>query len=473
MRRSELVYDWLARACALPLILAPVSNPDLFWHLNAARRMLAEGRIPRDEAFSYTRLGTPWVDFEWLFQLVVLGAETAAGPAGLWALKAALWAAAAALVEAAGRASGGAARGRLLLIFWCAASLGRAELKPELFSVVFFLAFWVLLELQEREGSAVPPAGAAAAGSSLLFALWANLHGGWALGLALLGIYAALGPRAARPARIAALAAGAAATFLNPYGWRVWAVMMEHARFASVMAARILEWGPLSPLNPFHVPQILLLAAAAASSVVAMRAGRLPRRPLAALAVVLGAAGASHSRLMAFAAPAAGLLLVEGLEGSRWTLRTGALGAAVFVGAYGWGWAARFKTQDLSLYPVSAGDFIAREREVFRRRRVYNEWGWGGYIARRFGDDIRVFMDGRYLFHPLLAESAAAERTPEDWAVFLDRWSVDWVLIRDLPSADRYFAPRDWALIHRDGTARVYVRRAAFPAPWLSRLVAL
>lgn len=469
MRRSELALDWMARACALPLLLAPVSNPDLYWHLNAAGRMLAEGRFPRDEAFSFTRLGAPWVDFEWLFQLVALGAESAGGAAGLWALKAVLWGAAAALVETAGRASGGPRRGRLLLVLWCAASLGRAELKPELFSVVFFLAAWVLLELFERRTLPVPAAPAAAASGALLFALWSNLHGAWVLGLVLLAVYAAFGRRPLRKPCAAALAAGAAGTLANPYGWQVWTVALEHARSAPVLAAKILEWGPLNPLNPFHLPQIVLLAAAAAAFVLDLRAGRRPRWPLAVLALGLGLAGTFHSRLMAFASPLAGLLLLEGLERSVWTLRAAALSSAVFIGTYGWGWAADFRAQDASHFPVAAGDFVERERETFRRRRVYNEWGWGGYLARRFGGDVRVFMDGRYLFHPMLAAATAAERTPAAWAGFLDGWSVDWVMIRDLPTADSYFPPRDWALVHRDGTARVYVRRSAFPEFWVMR----
>ena len=470
MRRSELVYDWLARACALPLLLAPVSNPDLYWHLNAAGRMLAAGGVPRDETFSFTRLGAPWVDFEWLFQLVALGAEAAGGAAGLWALKAVLWAMAAALVEGVGRVCAGESRGRILLVFWCAASLGRAELKPELFSVIFFLAVWTLLELQERRMLPPPASPAAAAAGALLFALWSNIHGAWGLGLVLLAVYAAFGERVLRPSRAAALAAGAAGTLANPYGWKVWSVALEHAGSAQILAAKILEWGPLDPRNPYHIPQILLLAGAVAVLALDLRSGRRPRWPLAVMALSLGAAGALHARLMAFAAPVLGLLLLEGLEGAARVRRAAALAAALFVAGYGRGWAQDFKLRDLSLFPVRAADFVERELGVFRRRRVYNEWGWGGYLGRRFGDDIRVFMDGRYLFHPLLAASAQAERTPADWDGFLEGWSVDWVLIRDLPTADAYFPRSVWALVHRDGTARVYVRRSAFPAFWVERL---
>ena len=121
---------------------------------------------------------------------------------------------------------------------------------------------------------------------------------------------------------------------------------------------------------------------------------------------------------------------------------------------------------------MAAADFVAGEALEFRRRRVYNEWGWGGYLARRFPDEFRVFMDGRYIFHPLLAASAEAERSPEAWQAFLDRWSVDWVIVADRRTADPYFKRSEWALVHRDGTARVLVRRSAFAPGWAARFEA-
>ncbi|MDE2293104.1 MAG: hypothetical protein KGL53_13570, partial [Elusimicrobia bacterium] len=266
MRRlPEAVKDASARLCVLPLLLAPVGNPDIFWHLAAAGRMLAAHRLPRDDAFSYTRLGAPWVDFEWLFELAALGFQSLGGWAGLWLLKAVLWALAAALVEGLGRLSGGAKRGRLLLVLWCAASLGRAELKPELLSLILLLSELWLLEAASRGRWPVPRAAAAAGLGALFFAAWANLHAGFAAGLAVLACYAALGPRSLRPAAWAALAAGALGTLANPYGWGVWVVLADHARWMGTLSGAILEWGPLLWRNGYHVPQLLLLIAAGAA----------------------------------------------------------------------------------------------------------------------------------------------------------------------------------------------------------------
>ena len=130
-----------------------------------------------------------------------------------------------------------------------------------------------------------------------------------------------------------------------------------------------------------------------------------------------------------------------------------------------------------------AGEFLSRERSEFSRRRYYNEWGWGGYLAWRLGPEFPVFMDGRYVFHGLLKEASAAQASSRAWNEFLDRWGVEWVVVADRPrtvtlrtprgmgAMEHYagvFHPLLWSLVHRDGTARVYVRRSAFPEPWVS-----
>ena len=92
---------WAAAPCVAAVAACaalPFANPDLFWHLSAARRILELGRIPAADWLSYTRAGAPWIDFEWLTQLAWLAAYSAAGWWGLWAVKVALFSAAAVLV---------------------------------------------------------------------------------------------------------------------------------------------------------------------------------------------------------------------------------------------------------------------------------------------------------------------------------------------------------------------------------------
>ena len=72
---------WLLAAAvlSLPVLLYPMANPDIFWHLQAAKMIVSSGALPQSDFFSFSLLGTPWVNFEWLIQLIYYGFHQAAG----------------------------------------------------------------------------------------------------------------------------------------------------------------------------------------------------------------------------------------------------------------------------------------------------------------------------------------------------------------------------------------------------------
>ena len=56
-----------AMAVRLPM------TPDLWWHLRCGQWMWEEHTILKEETFSYTALGTPWLNHSWLAQVVLYG----------------------------------------------------------------------------------------------------------------------------------------------------------------------------------------------------------------------------------------------------------------------------------------------------------------------------------------------------------------------------------------------------------------
>ncbi|MDE2292031.1 MAG: hypothetical protein KGL53_08105, partial [Elusimicrobia bacterium] len=204
-----------------------------------------------------------------------------------------------------------------------------------------------------------------------------------------------------------------------------------------------------------------------------------------------GGAGLLHARAMFYGVPLAGLVLLEAAEAAAELLPRpeaarslgawAAPGTALFFLAWlGWRDCLHPRFFDPAPFPVAAVDFVAAQGPAFAHRRVYNEWGWGGYLEWRLGPEQRVFFDGRYIFHPLLAEERRAEATPRDWRALLDRWGVEWALVVNRPHLVElpggrwvehyrlYFSDAEWALVHEDAAARVYVRRAAFPSDWVA-----
>lgn len=501
-RLSGAVWkEALAWGVVLPVLLLPVANPDLFWHLLAGESIAAHG-LPRDDLWSFTLLGAPWVDFEWLVQLIYFGIHAAAGWPGLWALKILLLILAGLCVRSLADLHGAQPPARnAAILFWACLMAAWSELKPELFSIILFTCeLWALEALRLGRLPAKP--GLWAAGSLLFFAFWANLHPGFAAGLALFAVYSACaGER--RAACGAALAAGIAGTFLNPYGWGVHKVLIEHYQWLPAMGRHIAEWRPLTFENPYHWAHFALIAVVGIAFVVRSRRAERSPAPHFAAAGLFGLAGWLHARQVVYFIPVGLLILLEtsarpgdsspDSEAGRWRAG-GFLWAAVcaaYVGFLTIPHLRPLKALDERPFPVEACSFVERHMDLLGRRRIYNEWGWGGYLARRLGPRVRVFMDGRYLFHRKLLETAGAQADPQVWQAFLDNHGVEWAMVlnrprkmevlvakdlkdknprkTELPHFELYMPRLRWALVHRDPLALVYVRRGTVPKSWLGR----
>ena len=459
-----------------------VNNPDIFWHLAAGRAMWAARALPRADVFSWTELGRPWLDFEWLSELLYFALFRACGVWGLLGLKllvmaAALWASARILAM---HGYGRAAQGLVMLVEGCAL-MPFGDVRPDNFSIALFAGLLWLLE-RRRLAPRSPTAGTYAAAAAA-FALWSNLHLGVVYGLLLIGLFAAgeaLEGRVARARETAALlAVAAAATLANPYGWGLWAVLANHWRYMGLLTATLTEWARPPFHDPSRWPALALMAACAAAAVQRARA----RRP-AAWAWLLGltyfAAGAlRHDRHLtffaAFAAPGLFVLLKE--EAQARPRPFAALAAAAFLlfGASMGRFA--FEMPRLLEPRQQLGDFLAAQRETLSPLPLYNTWGDGGYLDWRL-PEYKVFFDGRYIFHELLGEADAAALSAVSWQEFLRRRGVELASMRRSPRTFTqdgvarpyylsYMPARDWALVHWDDTRLVFVARAAVPASWL------
>src|SRR5687767_7894072 len=62
-------------------------DPDLWWHLAAGREMIHRRAFLTTDIFSHTLAGTPWINFEWLSQVVLYGLFTLGGPWMLFWMK--------------------------------------------------------------------------------------------------------------------------------------------------------------------------------------------------------------------------------------------------------------------------------------------------------------------------------------------------------------------------------------------------
>ena len=150
---------------------------DLAYHLKVGQLMVADHAVPRTDVLAWTTAGRPWLDQNWGAQLVLYGIWRLGGFPLLTVTSAALTVASWALVAAACRRR--TANLRLIagaVLAGYAVSAAAFSVRPQLFSLLLFAAELYLLEVartRPRVALAIP----------LLMPLWANLHGGFVVGI--------------------------------------------------------------------------------------------------------------------------------------------------------------------------------------------------------------------------------------------------------------------------------------------------
>jgi len=249
----------LALAALLLLVftlnVTPITNNDLFLHLRTGAVVLSSGQVPRADDYSALARGRPFIAHEWLagvlFRLVevLCGGPGGTGLDALILLKAGVAALVALALYATARRLGASPAAALPgLAFVMVLAAARFLERPHIFSYLMTAAF--LLLLARRRAGATAPLWAFLP----LQAAWANLHGGFVLGPALLGlaaagaaIDAALAPapreRLREAARLAGLAAAlVGACLLNPYG--VALLRFPFTLTGSAFMETIYEWLP-------------------------------------------------------------------------------------------------------------------------------------------------------------------------------------------------------------------------------------
>lgn len=453
---------------------------DTWWHLRAGSWMLEHGQILRQDHFSLTRLGRPWIYPGWLAEIPMTLVFQGAGYAGLNLLTAlcvlaAFWfmwnvSTGPPLVKAFAFVLAAAVSG----VYWSA--------RPQILSFAMAGAFaWSLARLRERGRPAIwlPP---------ILMALWVNLHGGFFIGFLLLGIEIAAGllsrlragsvqAPAENPNRLSVPLLGGCtllcvlAVCLNPHGpgmllypWKTVSI--------GVLRDYIQEWQ--SPnfhaleVQPFLWMLFLTFACMTLS----------PRRPSwrEILTVVLfGYLGFLAARNIALF----GLLALPVLSShATFTLqhwRPGFGERSQFAGRRArWlnlvlmlvvGLAAAVKAlvplsaevnqQAVRRHaPVGAADFLADRRPP---GPLLNSYNWGSYLIWRLYPQYLSFVDGRTdLFDDeILQQYLALWRAEPGWERLIDRWGLRLALLEPDAPLSEALQRAGWLSLYRDDQAIV------------------
>ena len=316
--RTKLLIGVLAvGVAAIALCLNRDLNGDLYLLLFSGRYVAHHGPVGYDP-FPTIEHGREWLNQQWLSEVGFYGADRVVGTTGITVLYALLLGVPLALLLAAIRGKGTIAMvavaalyvpGILAIIHPRAAGLTLL-----LFSilVVVILAGWGPGRVSGGRSTSLLALLALPA----LFALWANLHGGFIAGLLLVGLVAAglaidrrRGLSVAPPEAIVLLGIGGllgavAVTFATPLGPDIWSYIASFRNSALKLAST--EWEPAT----HSLPAVGYLVAAAAVAGWTWWNAPRPRGVMPAL-VALGflAFAAASMRNLIFVAPAVALCI--------------------------------------------------------------------------------------------------------------------------------------------------------------------
>lgn len=240
-------------------------DTDTFWQIKVGTWILAQHAVPYADVYSWTKAGAPWISSSWLSQVLFAAAYQLAGWPGVVAVSAlAIAAAFALLVRLLSSRISIAAAGVVAMV---AFALAQHHLlaRPHVLAMPVMIA-WVAGLIAAADRRAAPSLWLLP-----LLALWANIHGSFLLGLALVGpigldaLWNAQAPRRQILAvKWALFGIGALiASCATPYGWDTLFAARKILDLGGVLAV-ISEWAPVSFAHVSAFEVCLLLAIAAA-----------------------------------------------------------------------------------------------------------------------------------------------------------------------------------------------------------------
>jgi len=495
--------------------LAPrlLGDASIGWHIRNGELVLRTHSITRVDPFSVTMGGQTWYAWEWLYDAKIAGIHHWMGLNGVVFFTAVIIALTFALtLRLCLRRGADLPVAALLLALSLGVSMIHLFARPHVLSWLFTVIWFQLLDSSESANLAASPRRLWYLPSLML--LWVNVHGGFVLGFALLGLYllsAAIRyyrSRDGEESRSLAqrsktlgivTVASLAASLINPYGYEL------HVHVYRYLTSRWLMNHIDEFLSPnFHGVAQQCFVAILLITIVALAAAH--NKP--SLSRVLVLLLATYSGLYAARSlPVSSLLftlivaplwtqaLTDARENenlslrlrafvSRWQEFTGRVrnvelgfrghlwpAAAVFLGVLVCAHQGRLGTTqwmhahfDPKHIPVQATDTIV-ERGI--REPIFAPDSWGGYLIYRLYPENRIFVDDRHDFYGVdfLRDYLKAIRLTPDWDKFLNEKHVNWAL---LPAgsalANMLEETTQWNVVYRDGTA-VLLERKQLLAP--------
>ncbi len=378
-----------------------MAGSDMWWHLAAGRELVQTGSLWMVDHWSFPGPPRPWLNHEWLSDLIYYGWASLWGVTSLvywkWLVIVATFVL---LQQVLARASGSQLAALLCALVAAAVAAPFLDVRPHLYTLLLY-SILLLLTLRRRPRRAL---------LALLFVVWVNLHGGYFFGFMALAIlvfpWRELSPAALKTALLMVALCVLAAS-LNPSGVKAFLFPLKYAFDHDSPFRQIGEWLP--PFTPGGIRSplffvVMWLPAMAGLYLLPQvrRHTGIPVEGLLLSALTLAMALTSRRFIPLFGMSLAVLLaplvawcfqLLQ-LHRAQCVLAAVALLAGIYR-MLPWPLQAapafHYLTAEYT-YPVDTLNYMQANGI---RGRVYALYNWGGYLHWRSDDDLQVFIDGR------------------------------------------------------------------------------
>jgi hypothetical protein len=472
LARIRLSHVWAASGVLIPVIViagTPLAVNDLAYHLRAGDIMFDTHSILRTHVFSAVAFGEPWLNQQWLAQIVLATAFRLGGWFGLVALRGLLGGLVLWFVFLACRAAGAATKRAAWLTLASGVMLmGGFTLRPQLLGMgCFAVTAWLVARRRTHPQGiwiVIP-----------ITVLWANLHGSFFLAPMLLGLAWVedrwVRGRGGRTLLLAGLGS-LLATTVTPYGYRVWFYATDLAT-NPVIRRTITEWQPPS-IGVYTGAAFFLSVVAVAALLIARVRRPVPWGSLLSLVVFLAIALAAIRGVFwwAMAAPIvlAGVLEDQPAPTERRdparalnAAIVGLLAVAVIASVIRW---VPYTGPDMPtggrLLFAPVGITRELQRTLGPGEVVFNAQKWGSWLEFEFPRSP-VIVDSLIEVIPSSVwwKYYAVSGGVEDWQATLDAWDVDVaVLAHDQqgPLIPKMRADPGWRLVYEDAEGLIFRR---------------
>jgi hypothetical protein len=447
-----------------------MDDPDIWWHLRNAESFVQTGHIVSRDAYSFTAIGAPWMNHEWLSELPYYVGWHWLGFRGLYLVQ--LFCVEAILLGTYYRsywASGNIKSA--FLVSWFAVVLATVSFGPRtlLFGWICLIVELVILD-RFRAGEDFT------GWLPVVFVLWVNTHGSWLIGIVFFSVFIVSGFFDGRWGRIEArpwtrrqlcrlgkiFLLSMLVLFINPYGYRLVFYPFNLAFRQPSNVGYIEEWQSLD----FHTGRgkiiLLLLAATLVLALLKKHAWRLDE---VAFLLIGFYSALNYTRFLFLAAIIVTPILASKLDFlSSYSLErdrpwlNGVVIATLLAVCL-----SRFPSQALLMkgtasgYPLKAVPYL---RLFQPEGRVFTDFIWGGYLIWNVRQ-MPVFADSRvdiFEYNGAFRDYMAAINMNHTEEIF-DRYHIRYVFFESKAPLS-YFLQHNskWSKRYDDGTAALFER---------------